>query len=95
MTRVRSGERFDVVLMDLDMPVMDRRRALEALAATAPALADRTLIVTGGARSPELAEWLGGLGPERVHWKPVDVDALVVSIDRLHETATPLPVGPR
>jgi CheY-like chemotaxis protein len=95
VTRVRDGERFDAVLMDLEMPRMDGRRALEALEATAPALADRTLIVTGGTRLPELAQWLGRLRPERVHWKPVDMDALVVCIDRLHEMRVPSPVGPR
>ena len=80
---IQAGKSFDAILMDVEMPVMDGRRALEALAVMSPALAERTIIVTGGASTPELQRWIEGLAPGRVHSKPVAVAVLIATIEGL------------
>ena len=80
---IQAGKRFDAILMDVEMPVMDGRRALEALAVMSPALAERTIIVTGGASTPELQRWIEGLASGRVYSKPVAVAVLIAAIEGL------------
>jgi CheY-like chemotaxis protein len=83
---IESGASFDAILMDLDMPIMNGREALHLLTRVAPAHAARTLLVTGGARTPELHAWLDGLPAHRVHRKPVDMPRLLAAIGRVHQT---------
>jgi CheY-like chemotaxis protein len=68
--RVAAGEHFDLVLMDLMMPRMNGRRALERLEAIAPELAARTVIMSGGSGDEDLRAWLVGLGTGRALLKP-------------------------
>ncbi len=68
--RVTAGESFDYILMDLEMPRMNGRAALARLEEIAPALAKRTLIMTGGSSVLALQQWIDALGPGRVLFKP-------------------------
>jgi CheY-like chemotaxis protein len=83
VARIEAGETFDALLLDLEMPNLDGRQTLERLAVVAPALAARTLVVTGGSCDPALRQWLSELPPGRVHEKPVDVAVLVAAIEAL------------
>jgi CheY-like chemotaxis protein len=76
---VESGEQFDLVLMDLEMPRMNGRRALERLREITPELAERTVIMSGGSGDDALRAWLETLGPGRFLLKPF-------SAKLLHET---------
>lgn len=70
------GEMFDVVVTDLEMPKMNGREALEEISKIAPLLAARSIVVTGGAKDPQLAAWLESLPAERVISKPTDGETL-------------------
>jgi DNA-binding NarL/FixJ family response regulator len=69
--------------MDLEMPNMNGRQALEKLAVIAPELARRTILVTGGSSTREMQEWLSELPPDCVRMKPVNVASLMVSLDAI------------
>jgi CheY-like chemotaxis protein len=79
IARVESGESFDLVLMDLEMPRMNGRRALDRLREISPELAERTVIMSGGSGDAELRAWLETLGAGRFLLKPF-------SKTTLHET---------
>lgn len=79
VARVEAGERFDLVLMDLMMPRMNGRLALERIGEIAPELAARTVIMSGGSSDEALHAWLTGLGVGRLLLKPF-------SSEMLHET---------
>jgi signal transduction histidine kinase len=49
LSRIRSGERYDLVLCDVMMPVMDGQALYEAVLECAPDQARRMAFVTGGA----------------------------------------------
>ena len=50
--RIQSGERWDAIICDLSMPEMDGVTFYEELEKVDPALASRTIILTGGATNP-------------------------------------------
>jgi CheY-like chemotaxis protein len=77
------GESFDVVVTDLEMPQMNGREALAEISKIAPALAACSIVVTGGARDPALAEWLNSLPAERVISKPATLEDLRAAISSL------------
>ncbi len=52
LTRVRGGERFDLLLCDLQMPGMSGMQLHEELDRVCPEQADRMLFMTGGALPP-------------------------------------------
>jgi len=53
LKRIREGERFDAVLSDVDMPVMNGLAFFERLAAEAPDVCRRFAFLTGGAADDE------------------------------------------
>jgi PAS domain S-box-containing protein len=55
---VEGGERFDVIVCDLMMPGMTGMDLHEVLARTAPDLARRLVVLTGGAFTPRAREFL-------------------------------------
>lgn len=56
--RAASGESWDVILCDLQMPVIDGVEFLERLSRTRPDLVARVAFVTGGAFTPRAQTFL-------------------------------------
>jgi two-component system chemotaxis response regulator CheY len=74
------GEAFDVVITDLEMPKMNGKEALAAISKIAPELAANAIVVTGGAKDPQLAAWLKTLPAKRVIAKPADAETIRAAI---------------
>ncbi len=70
LTRL-EGEAFDVVLCDLMMPEMTGMDLVEHLRAHAPDLADRVVLMTGGAFTERAREFLAAVSNQRLE-KPFD-----------------------
>jgi PAS domain S-box-containing protein len=68
---VQGGERFDVIVCDLMMPGMSGMDLHEVLARTAPDLARRIVVLTGGAFTPRAREFLDRVPLPRCE-KPFD-----------------------
>jgi CheY-like chemotaxis protein len=58
LERLRSGERFELILCDVMMPEMTGMELHATLAQEAPALAERMVFLTGGAFTPAAREFL-------------------------------------
>jgi CheY-like chemotaxis protein len=82
LTRVAAGERFDVILCDLMMPVMSGMDLFNELEKVAPEQAEQMVFLTGGAFTPKLHEFLALVPNERIH-KPFEVSTLKECV-RLH-----------
>jgi len=79
LRRVRSGERFDLILSDLLMPEMTGIALFEAIAELAPDQANRMLFMTGGTFTADAAAFLEAR-TDRVIEKPFDKAALMSAI---------------
>jgi CheY-like chemotaxis protein len=79
---VARGERFDLVLCDLMMPEMTGMELHARLREVAPALADRTVFLTGGAFTPSARAFLARVGNARIE-KPVEPDQLRALVARV------------
>ncbi len=77
-----GGARFDVLLSDLMMPDMSGMALHRALVERHPALARRTVFLTGGAYTPESRDFLDATAVECLE-KPFELDALRTLIRRL------------
>lgn len=77
-----GGARFDVLLSDLMMPDMSGMALYQALVERHPALARRTVFLTGGAYTPESRDFLDASGVACLE-KPFELDALRTLIRRL------------
>jgi nitrogen-specific signal transduction histidine kinase len=73
---------FDVILCDLMMPDMTGMDMHAALLATAPALAERLVFMTGGAFTAYGREFLNSIGNDRIE-KPFDAQKLKAVIMKL------------
>jgi PAS domain S-box-containing protein len=92
LRRVEAGEEFDLLLTDVVMPRLSGMELHALLSRSAPALADRTLFVTGGATDVAVAEFLAAR-PGRVIEKPCSASALRAAISAAISTAgAPAPV---
>jgi len=58
LCRVSSGETWDVILCDLQMPVMDGAEFCERLEHVRPDLMPRLVFITGGAFTPRIRAFL-------------------------------------
>ncbi len=86
LRRLRAGERYDVVVTDLVMPVLTGMELYEEIARVDPTLAARTLFATGGAFTPGAAEFVARR-PDRVLEKPVSAEALRAAVAEALERA--------
>ncbi|WP_242394712.1 ATP-binding protein [Anaeromyxobacter oryzisoli] len=84
LRRIRAGERFDVVITDLAMPVLTGMELHDEIARLDAELAERMLFVTGGVFTPVAAEFVSR-HPDRVLEKPVDPDAMRAAVTRVME----------
>lgn len=81
--RFATGERFDVVLCDACMPVMDGAALVEHLRAIDADQARRVIVVTGAVDSPTAARLAGHFILE----KPFAVQALRALVERVSAAA--------
>ena len=86
-------DRFDVILMDMQMPEMDGLAATRAIRASAGRCADTIIIALTDDASPERKRFTDGAGFSQVLAKPVDraalagrLDAIAASLGRSAET---------
>ena len=80
LARVENGETFDLVLSDISMAPISGGELYEGIVRAAPHMAERVLIMTGGASCPAnetfLARW-----PHPVLWKPFGPDDVVAHVE--------------
>lgn len=72
---LENDQSFDVIICDLMMPGMSGMALHEWLATRCPALARQVIFVTGGAFTPQAAEYLARVGNVTFE-KPFDAEAL-------------------
>jgi signal transduction histidine kinase len=75
LTRLRQGERYDVILCDLMMPALTGMDIHEELVRLAPLQADRMVFITGGAFTARAQTFLADVQNPRIE-KPFDLHAL-------------------
>ena len=77
-----DGAQFDALLIDLEMPRMNGKDALDAIASIAPELAERAIVMSGGAWDAKLGGWLALLPSHRLLRKPMSIEALREAVER-------------
>jgi PAS domain S-box-containing protein len=94
LDRILAGERYDVVLCDLMMPVMSGMELYDELVKAAPEQAKRVIFLTGGAFTPKGQAFLDQVPNPRLD-KPFDNQALRAIVrDRVRWNAEePKPQG--
>ncbi|MDA4133585.1 MAG: hybrid sensor histidine kinase/response regulator, partial [Thaumarchaeota archaeon] len=75
MVRFGRGERFDVILSDVMMPLMSGIELFEELAKTIPDQADKLIFITGGAFTPRVKSLLDRIRNRRLE-KPFAASGL-------------------
>lgn len=88
--RIRSGERFDLILCDLMMPLLSGMDLHAELLAFAPDQAKRMVFITGGAFTTAAREFLDRVPNERLD-KPFDASTLrLLAKTMVSDTPPPL-----
>jgi CheY-like chemotaxis protein len=77
---IGTGQRFDLILCDMMMPLMTGMEFYTRLAAIAPGQADRVVFMTGGAFTPRAREFLARLPNLRIE-KPFDLGHILAMIN--------------
>ncbi len=85
MKRFDQGERFDVVLCDLMMPVMNGMGLHAELSKTIPEQAERIIFITGGAFTPAAKQFLDHVPNARVE-KPFEAANVIALVRALVAT---------
>jgi CheY-like chemotaxis protein len=80
LTLVSSGQRFDVVVCDLQMPGTTGMDIYTQLRERQPELARRLVFMSGGAYTPQASQFIRTV-PNRVLEKPVRPELLLATID--------------
>jgi PAS domain S-box-containing protein len=81
LASIAAGERYDVILCDLMMPVMTGMDLYAEIVRTAPTLARRIVFMTGGAFTPRARAFLGSVVNPCLE-KPLDMTKLRTLIAR-------------
>jgi PAS domain S-box-containing protein len=79
LARLKSGDRFDVILCDLMMPEMTGMDLYAELSTWAPDLAPRMMFITGGAFGPSARSFLDQVPNQRFE-KPFDIQNLRAAV---------------
>ncbi len=82
LSRLLGGERYDVVLCDLQMPGLTGMDVYTRLRRDAPEQAERVVFLTGGAWSPEAQAFVADV-PNPVLEKPVPPEKLLAAVERM------------
>lgn len=82
LDRIESGERFDALLCDLMMPALTGMDLHARLLHVDPALAARTVFLTGGAFTAEAREYVARAANPVLH-KPFDAATLSGLVEEL------------
>jgi two-component system, NtrC family, sensor kinase len=85
---IRAGQRFDVIVSDIAMPVLSGVELHDALLGFAPDQAGRMIFITGGGFSQSTTDFLETVRERRL-WKPFSVLALRERIRSLMEDLGP------
>ncbi|MBI3073819.1 MAG: response regulator [Deltaproteobacteria bacterium] len=80
LDRLRRGEKFDVVLMDILMPEMNGIQLFARLREVSPTLAEHTIFMTGGMANAQVREFLESVANPRLE-KPFDPKSLAVLVN--------------
>jgi CheY-like chemotaxis protein len=86
LSRIASGERYDVLLCDLMMPVMTGMDLYAEVVRTSPKLAGRVVFMTGGAFTPRAHAFLESVANPWLE-KPLDTGRLRSVISRVGSAA--------
>jgi len=78
---ILSTAEFDAVVTDLEMPLLGGDEIVGWLEANRPSLAQRVVVVTGGAKRVAQVEWLRTVDMARVLRKPCSAGELVAAVD--------------
>ena len=81
LTRLEGGERYDVVLCDLMMPLMDGIELHRRLSLTCPEEAERMVFMTGSAMTARVEAFFRRV-PNLLLDKPINLDGLRALIER-------------
>ncbi len=84
---IAAGERFDLILCDMMMPLMTGMEFHTRLAALVPQQADRVVFMTGGAFTPRAREFLARL-PNLGLEKPFDLSHILAMVSAQLESAS-------
>jgi PAS domain S-box-containing protein len=93
LDEVAAADGFDLLLCDLMMPEMTGMELHARLREVAPALAERTVFLTGGAFTPAAREFLASVPNPRIE-KPFEPDALRALVDRVLADRAAAPLRP-
>jgi PAS domain S-box-containing protein len=86
LCRIRSGERFDVILCDLMMPQVTGMDFHAELERAYPEQAAKMVFLTGGAFTPKAREFLENVQNHRVE-KPIDAQGLKALVNDMLRSA--------
>ena len=81
LARLRSGERFDLILSDVEMPIMNGIDFYKALRSGFPAESDRVVFMSGGLGSPDAAAFFCDAALELLD-KPISCEELKALLAR-------------
>jgi CheY-like chemotaxis protein len=86
---VSEGQRFDLVLCDLQMPGTTGMDVYAHLSANVPELAERLVFISGGAYTQATRDFVRSVR-NRILEKPVRPDELLATIDEALATTPPV-----
>jgi two-component system NtrC family sensor kinase len=83
LTLLGAGARFQAILTDIEMPVMDGRALWEEARHLDPSLEGRFIVLTGGTSDDSLRTWFRGLPDAMRLEKPVSAAELLAAVTRI------------
>lgn len=93
IARIRAGEHFDAVLLDVVMPGIDGVDTWKAIGAISPEIARRTVFMSGGVRVEERRSALHDSGQPLLP-KPTELSAILAALRAMARPKTTPPAPP-